>query len=161
MSSLYIRCAEKKDAALILSFIKELAAFEGMGDQVSAAETDIRTSLFEQRQAEVIIAEIDGNPAAFALFFHNYSTLSGKANLFLEDLFVREPYRGGGIGTAMLQRLAQIAMERGCGRLDWLVLDNNADGAAFYKKQGARALTDRRVFRLDSDRLTAFAANKL
>jgi len=161
MNKLHIRYAKEKDAALILSFIKELAVFEGMDDQVVAGESDIRVSLFERKQAEVIIGEVDGTPAAFALFFHNYSTFLGKANLFLEDLFVREPYRGGGTGTAMLQRLAQIAVERGCERLDWLVLDDNTDGAAFYKKHGAGALSDRRVFRLDGNRLTAFAASKL
>jgi GNAT superfamily N-acetyltransferase len=161
MSSLRIRYAEEKDAALILCFVKELAVFERMDDQVTATESDIRVSLFEQKQAEVIIGEVDGAPAAFALFFHNYSTFLGKANLFLEDLFVRESYRGSGTGTAMLQRLAQIAVERGCGRLDWLVLDDNTDGAVFYKKHGANALTDRRVFRLDGDRLTAFAVTKI
>ncbi|MDR2044228.1 MAG: GNAT family N-acetyltransferase [Clostridium sp.] len=157
MRSLHIRYAEEADAALILHFIKELAAWEGMGDQVAATEADIRSSLFGRRQAEAIIGEADGNPAAFALFFHSYSTFLGKANLFLEDLFVRKPYRGGGIGTAMLQRLAQIAAGRGCGRLDWLVLDDNADGAAFYRKHGATALTDRRIYRLEAERLTAFA----
>jgi GNAT superfamily N-acetyltransferase len=160
MSGLSIRYAEEADSALILNFITELAVFEGMGDKVAATEEDIRVSLFERKQAEVIIAEADGSPAAFALFFANYSTFLGKANLFLDDLFVRESYRGNGIGTALLQRLARIAVERGCGRLDWLVLDDNADGAAFYRKQGAAALTDRRVYRLDGGNLIAFAAGK-
>ncbi len=144
-----IRFADEKDAALVLEFIRELAVFENMGDLVLATEADIKTSLFELKQAEVIIAEVDGEAAAFALFFHNYSTFWGRANLFLEDLFVREPYRGKGTGTAMLQKLAQIAAERGCKRLDWFVLDDNEKGAAFYRKFGAKALLDRRVYRLD------------
>ena len=119
------------------------------------------TSLFDKKQAQVIIGEVNGIPAAFALFFHSYSTFLGKANLFLEDLFVREPYRGQKIGTAMLRRLAQIAVEQGCGRLDWLVLDDNLPGGAFYQKHGARPLSDRRVYRLDGEALTALAANKL
>jgi GNAT superfamily N-acetyltransferase len=160
VSALRIRRAEEADAALILDFIAELAAFEGLGDQVIATEEDIRVSLFEAGQAEVLIGELDGNSAAFALFFRSYSTFLGKACLFLEDLFVREAYRGGGIGTAMLRSLARIAADRGCGRLDWLVLDDNADGAAFYRKHGAIALHDRRVYRLDGERLIAFASEK-
>jgi GNAT superfamily N-acetyltransferase len=161
MSKPHIRYAPEKDAALILDFIRELAEFENMGGQVAATEADIRVSLFEKGQAGVIIAELDGLPAAFALFFHSYSTFLGRASLFLEDLFVREAFRGNGIGTAMLRRLAQIAAERGCGRLDWLVLDDNAGGAAFYRKHGAAALTDRRVYRLDGERLNGLAAGKL
>lgn len=160
MSKLTIRTADERDVDLILDFITELAIYEGMGGQVTASTADIRTSLFERKQAEVIIGEVDGIPAAFALFFHNYSTFLGMANLFLEDLFVRERYRGSGLGTAMLRKLAQITQERGCGRLDWLVLDDNAKGAAFYHKHGAAALTDRRVFRLDGKRLKAFANHK-
>ncbi|MDR2610102.1 MAG: GNAT family N-acetyltransferase [Clostridiales Family XIII bacterium] len=160
MSAVTIRYATEADTALILDFIRELAVFEGMGDEVVATETDLHVSLFERGQAEVIIAETGGEPVAFALFFQSYSTFLGKANLFLDDLFVREPFRGVGIGTAMLRRLARIAVERKCGRLDWLVLDGNADGAAFYKKQGAAALTDRRVYRLDGEGLAAFAAGE-
>jgi GNAT superfamily N-acetyltransferase len=134
MSGVCIRFAEEKDAQSILDFIGELAVFEGMGNQLVATEEDIRVSLFERGQAEVIIGEVDSRPAAFALFFHNYSTFLGKANLFLEDLFVREAYRGIGIGSEMLQKLAQIAVERGCGRLDWLVLDDNRNGGDFLSK---------------------------
>jgi GNAT superfamily N-acetyltransferase len=160
MRELQMRYAKEKDAALILAFIRELAEFENMAALVAATEEDIRLSLFGKKQAEVIIGEIDGIPAAFALFFHSYSTFSGGANLFLEDLFVREPFRGCGTGTNMLRHLARIAVERGCKRLDWLVLDDNAGGAAFYRKHGAIALTDRRVYRLDAERLTGFAANE-
>ena len=160
MNALVIRFAEEQDAALILDFIKELAVYEGMANEVTATADDIRASLFERRQAEVIIGEINRKPAAFALFFHNYSTFLGGANLFLEDLFVKEQNRGNGVGRAMLRRLAQIAAERGCKRLDWLVLDDNAAGAEFYFKHGAKKLSDRRVFRLEKEALTAFAASR-
>jgi GNAT superfamily N-acetyltransferase len=103
MTKLTIRTADERDVGLILDFIIKLAIYEGMVGQVTASAADIRTSLFERKQAEVIIGEVDGIPAAFALFFHNYSTFLGMANLFLEDLFVRERYRGSGIGAAMLR----------------------------------------------------------
>ena len=159
-ATLRIRFAENKDAALILEFIRDLALFEGMEDQVIAAAEDVRASLFESKQAEVIIGEVNGKPAAFALFFHNYSTFLGKANLYLEDLFVREEHRGQGIGKAMLRRLAEIAVERGCGRLDWLVLDDNRPAIGFYRKLGAESLSDRRVFRISGNRLAAFAKSE-
>lgn len=159
-ASLHIRFAEARDTVLILAFIRELAAFEGMESQITATTEDIRVSLFERKQAEVIIADVDGSPAAFALFFHNYSTFLGKANLHLEDLFVREEYRGKGIGKAMLRRLAQIAVDRGGERLDWLCLDANDAASDFYRKLGAEVLSDRRVFRISGNRLVAFAKQK-
>lgn len=155
-----IRFAEERDAALILSFIRELAVYEHLEDQVRANEEDIRVSLFERRQAEVLLGEANGLPAAFAVFFHNYSTFLGKANLYLEDLFVREEYRGRGLGRAMLRRLAQIAAERGCERLDWLCLDWNSPAIAFYRGLGAQVIGDRRVFRLSGERLAGFAASE-
>ncbi|HBF40055.1 MAG TPA: GNAT family N-acetyltransferase [Firmicutes bacterium] len=155
--SWHIRYAEEKDVALILAFIHELAAFERMADQVTASGEDIRLSLFEKRQAEVILGEANSEPAAFALFFHNYSTFLGKANLFLEDLFVKEQYRGNGFGKAMLRRLAQIAVERGCERIDWLCLDWNRPAINFYQGIDAVILDDRRVFRISGDRLEGFA----
>jgi GNAT superfamily N-acetyltransferase len=155
-----IRFANEKDAALIFELIRELAVFERLEDQISATVEDIRISLFEKRQAEVIIGEVNGEPAAFALFFHNYSTFLGKANLFLEDLFVKEQYRGNGFGEAMLRRLSKIAVERGCERLDWLCLDWNSPAIAFYQGVGAIILDDRRVFRISGDRLADFAKSK-
>ncbi len=157
---MFIRFAREEDAALILEFIRQLAVFEKLEDQITASAEDIRVSLFEKRQAEVIIAEVSGEPAAFALFFHNYSTFLGKANLFLEDLFVKEEYRGHGLGEAMLRRLAQIAVERGCERLDWLCLDWNHPAIAFYQRVGAVILADRRVFRISGDRLADFVKSK-
>jgi len=147
--STYIRFANKSDGALILDFIRELADFEGMGSQVTATAEDIRTSVFERKEAEVLIAESDGNPAAFALFYPVYSTFYGRCNLFLEDLFVREAYRGQSIGRQLLQRLAAIAIERGAKRIDWYVLDDNAAAAEFYKHLGATPLLDRRTYRLE------------
>ncbi len=160
-ASLHIRFAKAQDTALILEFIRELAAFEGMADQVTATAGDIRVSLFERQQAEVVIGEIGGSPAAFALFFHNYSTFLGKANLYLEDLFVREEYRGQGVGKAMLRWLARIAVERGGERLDWLCLDGNDPAIDFYRRLGAEVLNDRRVFRISGNRLAAFAKSKI
>lgn len=152
-----IRFANENDSVLILDFIKELAVFEGMGDQVFAAGEDIRTSLFEKKQAEVLIAETDGAPVAFALFYPVYSTFWGHANLFLEDLFVREGFRGKGAGSKLIRRLAEIALERGAKRLDWYVFDENEKGAAFYKGFGAVQLTDRRTYRLNNDELKQLA----
>lgn len=156
-TNLRIRFAQSADAALILRFIRALAEFEEPDAEITATEEDIRVSLFERRQAEAILGEAGGEPAAFALFFSNYSTFLGRANLYLEDLFVREEYRGRGIGKAMLGKLAQIAAERGCERLDWLCLDRNGGAAAFYKSLGAQVIDDRRVFRISGERLKAFA----
>jgi GNAT superfamily N-acetyltransferase len=159
-SPFLIRFAKEKDAALILTLIHELAAFEKLEDQITATVEDIYVSLFEKKQAEVIIGEVSGEPAAFALFFHNYSTFLGKANLFLEDLFVKEEYRGKGFGKSMLCHLAQIAVERGCERLDWLCLDWNSPAIDFYQGIGAITLGDRQIFRISGDRLADFAELK-
>ncbi len=155
-----IRFAEEKDAGLILEFIRELAVFEKLENQITATIEDIRVSLFEKRQAEVIIGEVNGKPATFAVFFHNYSTFLGKANLFLEDLFVKEEYRGNGFGKAMLKCLAEITVEHGCERLDWFCLDWNSPAIAFYQGMGAMILDDRRVFRLSGERLARFAKSE-
>lgn len=126
-----IRPAGESDAALLLSLIRELAVCEKLDDQITANEEDIRVSLFEKKQAEAIIGEANGRQSAFALFFHNYSTFLGKANLYLEDLFVKEEFRGRGVGKAMLRYLAAIDVERGCERLDWLCLDRNRSTGGF------------------------------
>jgi GNAT superfamily N-acetyltransferase len=140
---------------VILEFIRELAVLENLDDQITATEEEIRVSLFEKKQAEVIIGEADGRPVAFALFFHNYSTFLGKANLYLEDLFVKENYRGRGIGKAMLRCLAKIALARGCLRLDWLCLDWNKPALAFYQSLGARVLDQMRLCRISGEQLKA------
>ncbi|MDW5562739.1 MAG: GNAT family N-acetyltransferase [Methanomassiliicoccus sp.] len=148
-----IREAGESDTALILTFIRRLAEYEGLSSEVIADEGTLLDSLFAKHQADVIIGEFEGMPVAFALFFHNFSTFLGKANLYLEDLFVDERYRGRGLGRAMLACLARIALERGCGRLDWWCLDRNEPSIRFYKRLGARPMDDWTVYRVDGDAL--------
>ncbi|MDR0653429.1 MAG: GNAT family N-acetyltransferase [Synergistaceae bacterium] len=155
--SFSIRHAEASDSELILDFVKELAVFEGMGELVTATAADIRDSIFGKKGAEVILGEDDSRPAAFALFYPVYSTFLGRTNLFLEDLFVREEFRGRGFGRKILAHVARIAAERGAARLDWYVLDGNENGAAFYRHIGANALADRRTYRLDGENLLILA----
>jgi GNAT superfamily N-acetyltransferase len=138
---------------LVLRFIRRLAEYEGLSSEVVATEETLYDSLFVKRQAEVIIGELDGEPVAFALFFHNFSTFLGKANLYLEDLFVDEEHRGKGLGRTMFACLARIAMERNCGRLDWWCLDRNLPAIAFYRRMGAMPMSDWTVYRVDGQRL--------
>lgn len=152
-----IRAGEEKDAGLILSMIRELAVFEGLDHEITATVEDIRKSLFEKTQAEIIIGWLKEEPVAFALYFYNYSTFLGKAGVYLEDLYVREKYRKQGFGKEMLRYLARTAVECQCERLDWLCLDKNAPAMEFYKNLGAYVLDDRRVFRMSGDRLSRFA----
>ncbi|MDO5845302.1 MAG: GNAT family N-acetyltransferase [Methanocorpusculum sp.] len=118
-TELTIRFAEPEDVPLILSFIRELARYEKMEEQVVATNELLHEWIFVQKKAEVLIGEADGKPAGFALFFHNFSTFLGRAGIYLEDLFVRPEFRGRGFGTQFLRKLAQIAVLRGCGRLEW------------------------------------------
>jgi GNAT superfamily N-acetyltransferase len=148
-----IRMTKEEDAGLILEFIKRLAEYEGLSSEVVATEETLQDSLFVKRQAEVIIGELDGRPVAFALFFHNFSTFLGKANLYLEDLFVDEEHRGKGLGRTMFACLARIALERNCGRLDWWCLDRNLPAIAFYRRMGAMPMSDWTVYRVDGQRL--------
>ena len=156
---LNIRTATEADVPLILAFIRALAEYEKLADRVVASEDLVRSSLFGQpRFAEVIIAEEDGVPAGFALFFHNFSTFLGRPGIYLEDLFVKPEFRGKGYGHALLARLALIARERNCGRLEWAVLNWNTPAIDFYKKLGAVAMDDWTVFRLagpDFEKLAA------
>lgn len=156
---LHIRFATEEDSGLILSFIKDLADYEKMAHEVQADESSLRRSLFGDRPAaEVLIAELDGAPAGFALFFHNYSTFLAKPGLYLEDLYVRPELRGHGIGRKLLARLAAIAEERGCGRFEWWVLNWNEPAIEFYKRLGARAMDEWTVFRMTGDVLADLAA---
>ena len=125
MDHLTIRYAQESDIPKILYFIKELAIYENMLDDVVATEDLLREWIFEKQKAEVLLAEEDGIPVGFALFFHNFSTFLGRAGIYLEDLFVMPEHRGKGYGKALLRRLAQITMERGCGRLEWACLNWN------------------------------------
>ncbi len=152
-----IRFAVKADVPLILGYIKELAEYEQLLHEVVATEAILEASLFEKKQAEVIIAEYMGEPVGFALFFHNFSTFLGKANLYLEDLYVTPSMRGKGFGKIILAYLGKIAVERGCGRLDWWCLDWNKTSIAFYKEMGAIPMDEWTVFRVEGEKLTALA----
>lgn len=156
---LHIRFATEEDTGLILSFIRALADYERLANEVKANEGSLHRSLFGDRPAaEVLIAELDDEPAGFALFFHNYSTFLARQGLFLEDLFVKPELRGRGIGRQLLARLAAIAVERGCGRFEWSVLDWNESAIGFYKKLGASAMDEWTVFRMTGDELETLAA---
>jgi len=148
-----IRFATADDVPTILRFIKELAEYERLTHEVSATEEALRTSLFEQKSAEVLIGEWEGRPVGFALFFHNYSTFLAKPGIYLEDLYIQPDMRGRGFGKAMLSRLAQLALERGCGRLEWWCLDDNEPSIDFYSNLGARPMDDWTVYRVDGDTL--------
>ena len=150
-----IERATERDVATILQMIRDLAVYERMSDQVVATEDGLRDALFGGRPgAEVILAFADDQPAGFALFFHNFSTFLGRRGLYLEDLFVKPEFRGAGIGKRLLVELARIAVERGCGRFEWSVLDWNEPAIGFYRKLGAVALDDWTIFRVTGDALT-------
>jgi GNAT superfamily N-acetyltransferase len=152
-----IRFAEEKDAELILQCIKELAEYEKMSSEVIASVKDIQETLFEKSYAEVVICEYDGEPAGFCLFFHNYSTFLGKPGLYIEDLFVKEKFRGKGLGKTLLQFMAKIAVERNCGRLEWSCLDWNKPSIDFYFSQGADAMNEWTVYRVSGEKLKKLA----
>ncbi|MBA3390876.1 MAG: GNAT family N-acetyltransferase [Actinomycetota bacterium] len=159
MPEFSIRNATGEDVPLILSFIHELAEYEKLSHKVSATEEILRNSLFGERPvAEVLIGESDGRPAAFALFFHNFSTFLGRPGIYLEDLYVRPEFRGQGIGKAMFSRLARLAKERGCGRLEWSVLDWNEDAIRFYKKLGAVPMDEWTTLQVTGAELDGLAA---
>ena len=141
-----IQFAAEEDTGLILRFIKELADYEGMLSEVEATEPLLREWIFE-------IGLEGGEPVGFALFFHNFSTFLGRAGIYLEDLYVRPEYRGRGCGTAFLKRLAKIAVERGCGRLEWWCLDWNKPSIEFYRAMGAVPMDDWTVYRIAGDQL--------
>jgi GNAT superfamily N-acetyltransferase len=147
--SLQIRPATEADVPLLLQLIGELAEFEKLSHEVKADTRTLRDSLFERRAAEALVAEADGTPVGFALFFHNFSTFLGKPGLYLEDLFIRPAYRGHGYGQELLRHLAGLAASRGCGRFEWAVLDWNVDAIRFYRRLGAEPMSDWTVFRLD------------
>ena len=153
-----IRSATEEDLPLILYFIKALAEYERLADRVTADEEKLRRTLFgNPRFAEVIIAEDDEKPVGFALFFHNYSTFLAAPGIYLEDLFVNPEARGRGYGKALLARLARIAKERQCGRVEWAVLDWNEPSIKFYRGLGAVSLDDWKIFRLTGSALDALA----
>ena len=156
MSDIIIRSATAADVPLILRLIRGLADYERLAHECVATEADLRDSLFGAVPgAEVIIAEVAGAPAGFALFFHNYSTFLGRRGIWLEDLFVQPEFRSRGVGRQLLAALARIAVERRCGRLEWWVLDWNEPAIGFYKSLGAEPMSDWTVFRLAGEPLVA------
>lgn len=157
MGNLAFRYATEKDCAKILFFIKELAAYEKMLDEVVATEELLKEWLFNKKKAEVIFACENGCEIGFALFFHNFSTFLGKAGIYLEDLFVLPECRGKGYGKAVLKELARIAVERKCGRLEWWCLDWNQPSIDFYLSLGAEPMDDWTVYRITGQTLIKLA----
>ncbi len=157
---LSIRPASVEDVPLIRALIAELAEYERLAHAAVATDADLRAQLFgAQPAAEVLIGEVDGQPAGFALFFHNFSTFLSRRGLYLEDLFVRPAFRGAGLGRHLMAALARIAVQRGCGRFEWSVLDWNAPAIGFYRRLGAVGLDEWTVQRLEGEALHALAAH--
>ena len=155
-----IRFANECDTSLILGFIKELAEYEKMSDEVVADESLLRKWIFEKKLASVIFAVEDGKEVGFALYFYNFSTFVGRAGIYLEDLFVKPEYRGRGHGKALIKELAKIAVSEGCGRLEWACLDWNTPSIEFYLSLGAEQMNDWTVYRLSGESLKTFAEKK-
>lgn len=147
----HIRCATPADVGLILTFIKELAEYEQMLDDVVATEELLTEFIFRQKKAEVILGEYKNEPVCFALYFHNFSTFLGRPGIYLEDLFVKPEMRGKGFGKALLSYLSKLAIKRGCGRIEWSCLDWNEPSIQFYKQLGAKPMDEWTVYRLQRD----------
>lgn len=153
-----IRAARLDDVPAILQMIRELADYEKMLSHAQATAADLTAALFGPRPvAEALLADVDGAPAGFALFFATFSTFVGKPGIYLEDIFVRPEHRGQGIGTAFFRELAKLAVQRGCGRMAWSVLDWNEPALAFYKSLGATPLADWTIHRLGETELAKLA----
>ena len=157
MEKLQFRYAKEEDTALILQFIRELADYEKMLDEVVATEEILKEWIFAKNKAEVIFVLENDVEVGFALFFHNFSTFLGRSGVYLEDLFVKPAYRGKGYGKGLLKKLAQIAVERGCGRLEWWCLDWNKPSIDFYRSMGAEPMDDWTVYRVAGDTLQKLA----
>jgi GNAT superfamily N-acetyltransferase len=155
---LSIRPANEADVNLLAEFIRGIAEYEKLADEVVADEAILRESFFGSRpSAEALIAEWDGKPVAFAVFFENFSTFKGRSGLYLEDLYVKPEYRKKGIGKAILSHLAGIAVERGCPRFEWVALDWNRNAIDFYEKLGAKKMHEWQIFRISGDKLEELA----
>jgi len=152
-----IRFAKREDTELVLKFIKELADYEELLDEVVADKETLEESLFDREMAEVIIGEYKDKPVGFALFFHNFSTFLGKPGIYLEDLYVRPEYRGNGYGKKLLAFLADLTVKRDCGRLEWWVLNWNKSSIDFYESLGAKAMDEWTVYRLTGESLQDLA----
>ncbi len=158
---LQIRPATRQDAPVLFNLIKALAAYEKLSHHVTGSAADLETHLFDHQYIEALMAEWEGTPVGFALFFHNYSTFLTQPGLYLEDIFVQPEFRRHGIGSALLKTLAKIALERGCGRFEWTVLDWNQPAIAFYERMGAHVLPDWRICRVTGSALRELAADHL
>lgn len=154
------RKAGREDVALILEFIRELADYEKMLDEVVATPELLEKWIFDERKAEVVFVVEDGQEVGFALFFHNFSTFLGRAGLYLEDLYVRPEFRGKGYGKALIRELVRIAVERGCGRLEWWCLDWNKPSIDFYLSMGAEPMSDWTVYRIAGETLRRLGTGK-
>lgn len=155
--NLSFRYAQREDTPLIIKFIKGLAEYEKMLSDVVADEATLEEWIFDKEKAEVIFAVENGEEVGFALFFHNFSTFLGRAGIYLEDLYVLPEHRGKGCGKALLQKLASIAVERGCGRLEWSCLDWNRPSIAFYLSLGAEPMSDWTAYRVTGETLNNLA----
>ena len=153
------RMAERKDVGIILSFIRALAEYEGMSDQVVATEELLEEQMFDREKAKALFVMEDGKEVGFALYFCNFSTVRGRAGLYLEDLYVYPEYRGKGYGKALLSKLAQMAADSGCERMEWWCLDWNRPSIEFYKSLGATPMDEWTVYRLTGDELRKFGSN--
>lgn len=152
-----VRFAKREDVGQILEFIRRLAAYEQLEHEVVATEETLEEWLFDKEKAEVLFAVVDGKEVGFALFFHNFSTFLGRAGIYLEDLYVEPAFRGQGIGKGLIKQLARIAVERGCGRLEWWCLDWNQSSIDFYRSLGAEAMDEWTVYRIAGETLTQLA----
>ena len=157
MNYMNYRFATPEDCEIILSFIRALADYEHMLDEVVATKELLQEWIFEKKKAEVLFAMEDGKPVGFALFFHNFSTFLGRAGIYLEDLFVLPEYRGKGYGKGLLKQLARITIERGCGRLEWACLNWNQPSIDFYRSLGAVPMEDWTTYRVTGDTLRNLA----
>lgn len=160
MGQVSFRYAKETDVSLILYFIRELAEYEKMSDEVVADEKTLEEWIFDKQKAEVLFALEGDTEVGFALFFHNFSTFLGKAGIYLEDLYVRPEYRGKGYGKAILKKLADITVERGCGRLEWCCLDWNQPSIDFYLSLGAEPLSEWTIYRMAGKTLLDFSDYK-
>lgn len=158
MEGMIIRQAKPSDAGLILRFIKELAQYEHLSDQVTATEEILAEWIFEKEKAQVVIGELGGTPVGYALYFYNFSTFLGKAGIYIEDIYVRPEYRSRGCGTQFFHYLATLCVREGCGRLEWACLDWNKPSIGFYLSLGARPMDDWTIYRLDEDAIRRLAA---
>jgi GNAT superfamily N-acetyltransferase len=157
MCELIIRPAEKRDIALILGFIRELAEYERLDDQVTATEEILEEWIFKKQRAEVLIGERDGQPVGYALFFYNFSTFLGKSGIYIEDVYVRPQYRKRGYGKEFFKHIAGLCRDRGCGRLEWACLDWNKPSIKFYLSLGAVPLDDWTLYRLTGEGIVKLA----